>query len=80
MAKIVTKAALKSRLSKRPGYLMVTFESGGALYSLDNGETVPRRLGQALTRETQAPEIADLFLVPAEDGLFPGFSQTYHVN
>jgi hypothetical protein len=78
MANSFTKSTMKKRLSKRPGYVMVTFEPGGALYSLDTGETIPRRLGKEITGGMIAPKSGDLFLKPAEDGLFPGFSQTYH--
>lgn len=58
--------------------LMCTYESAGPVYSLDNGIPVPRRLAGELTGATKLQ--ADLFLRPNEDGLFPGFTQTWRAE
>jgi hypothetical protein len=58
--------------------LMCTYETAGVTYSLDNGIPVSRKLANELTgaRTLQA----DLFLRPNEDGLFPGFTQTWRAK
>lgn len=56
--------------------LVLTNRSDGAEYSLDNGAAVPLRLARTLTG-AMSDRQADLFLAPQEDGLFPGFSQTW---
>jgi len=55
--------------------LMCTYEATGTVYSLDNGVPVSKKLAAELTSPTKLQ--ADLFLQPAEDGLFPGFTQTW---
>ncbi len=56
-------------------FLMCTYEPRGAAYSLDNGIPVSRKLAAELTGASKLQ--ADLFLQPNEDGLFPGFTQTW---
>ena len=58
--------------------LMCTYEATGAVYSLDNGVAVPKKLAAQLTRSDQLQP--DLFLRPSEDGLFPGFTQTWRAE
>jgi hypothetical protein len=59
-------------------FLMCTYEARGAAYSLDNGIPVSKKLASALTDASKLQ--ADLFLRPGEDGLFPGFSQTWRAE
>jgi hypothetical protein len=58
--------------------LMCTYEAAGKAYSLDNGVPVPKKLATELTEATKLQ--ADLFLRPNEDGLFPGFTQTWRAE
>jgi hypothetical protein len=58
--------------------LMCTYERSGAVYSLDNGIPVSKRLAGELTGATKLQ--ADLFLRPNDDGLFPGFTQTWRTE
>jgi hypothetical protein len=57
---------------------MCTYEGTGKVYSLDNGVAVPPKLAAELTDPTRLQ--ADLFLRPNEDGLFPGFTQTWRAE
>jgi hypothetical protein len=50
---------------------MCTYEPAGAVYSLDNGVPVSKRLAADLVNPQR--QQGDLFLRPNEDGLFPGF-------
>ncbi len=59
-------------------FLMCTYEGTGPAYSLDNGIAVPRKLAAELTGASKLQ--ADLFLQPNEDGLFPGFTQTWRAD
>ena len=61
---------------KEERVLMCTYEPAGTVYSLDNGVPVPKKLAAELTGRLQA----DLFLRPNEDGLFPGFTQTWRAE
>ena len=54
---------------------MCTYEAHGAIYSLDSGVPVSKKLAGELTGASKLQ--ADLFLRPNEDGLFPGFTQTW---
>jgi hypothetical protein len=58
--------------------LMCTYEPAGKTYSLDNGIPVPKKLATELTDPAKLQ--ADLFLRPNEDGLFPGFTQTWRAE
>ncbi|MGH6671826.1 MAG: hypothetical protein ACRECV_07610 [Xanthobacteraceae bacterium] len=58
--------------------LMCTYERAGKLYSLDNGMPVPKKLASELISPSNLQ--ADLFLTANEDGLFPGFSQTWKAD
>ncbi len=57
---------------------MCTYETAGTVYSLDNGVPVPKKLAAELTGAANLQ--ADLFLRPNEDGLFPGFTQTWRAE
>ena len=71
-AKRIRKALRGDRI------LMCTHEPAGKTYSLDNGVPVPKKLAVELT---DPPKLqADLFLRPNEDGLFPGFTQTWRAE
>ena len=59
---------------RRERLLLCTYEPAGAVYSLDNGVAVSKKLAAELTNPQRLQ--ADLFPRPNEDGLFPGFSQT----
>jgi hypothetical protein len=63
---------------RRDRMLMCTHESTGKVYSLDNGVPVPKKLAIELTGPAKLQ--ADLFLRPNEDGLFPGFTQTWRAE
>lgn len=58
--------------------LMLTHTQAGPLYSIDGHGTVATKLAQGLTNP--GPMQTDLFLVPNEDGLFPGCSQTWQAR
>ena len=58
--------------------LMCTYDAAGKTYSLDNGVPVPKKLATELTDPAKLQ--ADLFLRPNEDGLFPGFTQTWRAE
>jgi hypothetical protein len=63
---------------KEERVLMCTYEPARVVYSLDNGVPVPKRLADELTGTSRVQ--ADLFLRPNEDGLFPGFTQTWRAE
>ncbi len=58
--------------------LMCTYEPAGSVYSLDNGVSVPKKLAFELINPSKLQP--DLFLTANEDGLFPGFSQTWRAE
>ena len=55
--------------------LMCTYEPAGKVYSLNDGVPVSKKLAAELTSPTNCRR--DLFLRRSEDGLFPGFTQTW---
>jgi hypothetical protein len=59
-------------------FVLYTMREG---YSLDNGDTVPTRDMQRLFGETEMPvqRKGQAALRANDDGLFPGFSQTWSV-
>jgi hypothetical protein len=59
--------------------LMVTLSQQGATYSIDGHGTVASKFARVLTQPLDGPP-GDLFLVPNEDGLFPGCSQTWQTK
>jgi hypothetical protein len=63
---------------RRERMLMCTYEPTGKVYSLDNGVPVPKKLAAQLTSSEKLQ--ADLFLQPNDDGLFPGFTQTWRAE
>ncbi len=71
-AKAVRKALRGERI------LMCTHEQAGTVYSLDNGIPVPKKVVVELANPAKLR--ADLFLHPNEDGLFPGFTQTWRAE
>jgi hypothetical protein len=58
--------------------LMCTYERTGTVYSLDNGVAVPKKLATELTSPDRLQP--DLFLQANDDGLFPGFTQTWRTE
>lgn len=58
--------------------LMLTLSQSGPAYSIDGHGTVAPKFARGLTEPRDLP--GDLFLVPNEDGLFPGFSQTWQAK
>jgi hypothetical protein len=60
--------------------LMLTLTQSGPLYSIDGHGTVATKLARGLTQPCDGPMQTDLFLQPNEDGLFPGFSQTWQTK
>jgi hypothetical protein len=59
--------------------LMVTLSQQGATYSIDGHGTVAQKFARGLTQPCDGPP-GDLFLIPNEDGLFPGCSQTWQAK
>jgi hypothetical protein len=59
--------------------LMVTLSPQGPSYSIDGHGTVAAKFARGLTQPLDGPP-GDLFLVPNEDGLFPGCSQTWQAR
>jgi hypothetical protein len=55
--------------------LILTHTQAGPLYSIDGHGTVATKLARGLVNP--GPMQPDLFMRPNEDGLFPGFSQTW---
>ena len=75
----VTKAGLASTLAKPGRYMLLTHGEG---YSLDDGRAVDRRIAETaigLWGDTALPvqRKGETAVVPNEDGLFPGHSQTW---
>lgn len=66
------------RVLRENRFLMCTYEARGTAYSLDNGIPVSKKLAGELTGASKLQ--ADLFLQPNEDGLFPGFTQTWRAE
>jgi hypothetical protein len=61
--------------------LVLTLTQSGPLYSIDGHGTVATKLARGLTQPCDGPMgQGDLFLVPNEDGLFPGCSQTWQAQ
>jgi hypothetical protein len=60
--------------------LILTHTQAGPLYSIDGHGTVATKLARGLTQPCDGPMQTDLFLQPNEDGLFPGFSQTWQAQ
>jgi hypothetical protein len=58
--------------------LMCTYEPAGKVYSLDNGMPAAKKLASELINPSKLQ--ADLFFTANEDGLFPGFSQTWRAE
>lgn len=68
--KIRNRDAAESALSQ--GHVIVeTRQPAGTTFGLENGAAVPKNVVQQLQ--------GDLFVVPSEDGLFPGHSQTFRM-
>ena len=71
----------RARLAQAMGHsaLMVTHGTSGKDYATTNGIGVSSKLAKGLLNcgEANLAPQGDLFLLPNEDGLFPGFSQTW---
>jgi hypothetical protein len=59
--------------------LMVTLSQSGPVYTIDGLGAVPTKWARLLTADREIPT-GDLLMVPNEDGLFPGFSQTWRTE
>jgi hypothetical protein len=76
---ITSKTHLAQAMGKSA--LMVTHSPSGKDYATTHGIGVSSKLARGLLDcETTGPSQTDLFLVPNEDGLFPGFSQTWSLD
>lgn len=80
----LTRKAAETVLSNPGRFLYVTY-GDESVYAVNGAGTVPRRIAEDLTLFGQLPiqrktSGNGLMLIPAEDGLFPGFSQTWHAN
>lgn len=71
-AKLIRNALRSARV------LMCTNEARGKVYSLDNGVPVAKKLAAELINPAKLQ--ADLFVTANEDGLFPGFTQTWRAE
>ena len=67
--------------------LIATHETSGTVYSLDNGAPVAKRAAEALTGQMDMFQSCPVKMPPQsaalianEDGLFPGFSQTWRAQ
>jgi hypothetical protein len=80
MAKQIPMARACDLLRKSGRYLMVTYCPDGEAYSLPDGP-ISRRAGNTLTAQGELPGIEPAkgkpVLIPNDDGLFPGFTQTW---
>lgn len=82
----INRRTLQQALERETGFLFLTHNGEDHTWqcNLLHG-TVPRKLAQDLTQgemfeaATMGPPRGDLELIPQEDGLFPGFSQTWRV-
>jgi hypothetical protein len=57
--------------------LIVTLSQSGPSYSIDGHGIVAAKFARTITQVLDGPPQGDLFLMPNEDGLFPGCSQTW---
>lgn len=64
---------------RRGHYLMVTLASEGPSYATDNGIGVSVKTGREMTTQSSLPLPNNEMIVPNEDGLFPGMSQTWRI-
>ncbi len=64
--------ATAKRLLENGRFLYVTL-GNETTYAINGAGAIPRKLGETLTQPTLFGEC----LTPQEDGLFPGFSQTW---
>lgn len=71
---------VRRRARNAPRFLILTYENSGPTYSLDSGDRVTVKAARELIGDDMPdnPRQADLFFEPSNDGLFPGFSQTFH--
>ena len=72
---ITRKQALANALCRAD--LMVTHSPSGDEYSTTLGESVSAKLAHALVQAEMFPIPRADSLIPNDDGLFPGFSQTF---
>jgi hypothetical protein len=79
----LTKKNAESLLRKPDRYLYVTFSSDEQVYAVNGAGTVPRKIAEGMTLfggagvDLPMQRRGELALLPQEDGLFPGFSQTW---
>lgn len=73
----MTNAKAKSLLANGAP-LMLTLTPAGPLFSIDGQGAVAAKLARDLTQPD--PTQSDLFLVPNDDGLFPGCHQTWQAR
>jgi hypothetical protein len=78
---MTAKEKLKARLRDTDAFLMLTNRSSGPEYSTNDGHSVNKRLAESMTGQFElpinCPELPEL--KPNDDGLFPGFSQTWRL-
>lgn len=74
---MLTKAQAKSALAKG-AFLMVTYDRGSKAYALSDGRGVSSKTALALIAHGQDKvACSGLILLPQDDGLFDGFTQTW---
>lgn len=76
-------SANETRRAMRQGsMLMVTFSHEASSYALTNGVGVSAKAGRDLTGQWDLPGLSagPEPLIPNEDGLFPGMSQTWRAE
>lgn len=70
--RIRTADIAKTHLAKGGRFMIRTFGGeAGSTYQMENGAGIPRHVAESLQ--------ADRLIMPCEDGLFPGFSQTWRL-
>lgn len=69
-------------MTQSESMLMVTFSHEATSYALTNGVGVTAKAARELTAQCDLPGIPSgpEPLVPNDDGLFPGFSQTWRAQ
>lgn len=74
----------RAALVRADRFMIVTYRPTGASYSLDDGRAVTRKAGHELSGQLllEMPGLppSGMELTGAEDGLFPGMSQTWRAT
>lgn len=76
---IRTKQQAARTLAQPGRFMMLTYDvASGPSYATDHGVSISRKVGASLTGQGELFGPQDpVDLIPSDDGLFPGFSQTW---